>query len=83
MSQRFDANTMGSAAVISAMVIGFLIFNCFFTIDAGQRGVVLRFGAISSIKQEGIHFKIPMVDRVVRLDVRIQKATTITTSSLG
>ena len=81
MSQRFDANALGSSVISGFVVLASALFNCFFTIDAGRRGVVLRFGAIQEVKKEGIHFKIPFVDRVVRLDVRIQKAITTTTSS--
>jgi regulator of protease activity HflC (stomatin/prohibitin superfamily) len=81
MSQRYDANAIGSGLIIGLVVLAFILFNCFFTIDAGRRGVVLRFGAIQEVKKEGIHFKIPFVDRLVRMDVRIQKAITTTTSS--
>jgi len=54
---------MGLAAFI------FLVYNCFYTIDASANGVVLRFGKISSIEEPGLHFKIPFIDivRVVEI----------------
>jgi regulator of protease activity HflC (stomatin/prohibitin superfamily) len=66
---------------ISLVLLAVFLFNCFYIIDAGQRGVILRFGAISNQVGEGFHFKIPMVDQVVKIDVRIRKAVTKTTSS--
>jgi regulator of protease activity HflC (stomatin/prohibitin superfamily) len=47
-----------------------------FTVDAGERAVVLRFGAIQGVYAEGFHLKIPMIDKLVRIDVRIAKHPT-------
>lgn len=45
-------------------------------VGAGQRGVVLRFGAVTGkIKGEGLYFKIPLVDQVVLMSTQIQKYT--------
>jgi len=51
-----------------------LVFNGFGTIGAGERGVLLRFGAVQDkIFNEGIYFKIPFIDSVQKMDVKIQK----------
>jgi regulator of protease activity HflC (stomatin/prohibitin superfamily) len=43
-------------------------------INAGERGVVTHFGAVDpSPLSEGIHFRMPIRDRIVRLDVKVQK----------
>lgn len=63
--------------VITAVVvfIAIVLFISSLTIvRAGQRGVVLTWGAVSdTIFDEGLHFKIPIAQRVKKMDVRIQK----------
>lgn len=43
-----------------------------YTVDQGERAVVLRTGAITGTSEPGLHFKIPLVDSVVPIDVRTQ-----------
>lgn len=44
------------------------------TVNAGERGVRLRFGAVTGeVLNEGLYFRIPFVERVVTVDVRVQK----------
>jgi len=75
---------MGKFVVIGAIVIGglFLMGGVFGTVGAGQRGVLLRFGAVTGeIKEEGLYYKIPFVDEVVLMSTQIQKYTAPATSS--
>lgn len=58
-------------------VIVLLFINPFVIIGAGERGVVLNFGAVQDrVLNEGIHFRVPIMQRVVRIDVRVQKSQT-------
>jgi regulator of protease activity HflC (stomatin/prohibitin superfamily) len=51
-----------------------VLLNPFTVVNAGERGVVLRFGEVQNkILGEGLHLIIPVVDTVVKLNVRIQK----------
>ena len=64
--------------IISYTVIGLvalmIIFGSFGTIGAGERGVLLQFGAVKDkVFGEGLYFKIPFVQSVVKMDVKIQK----------
>jgi len=64
--------------VVSRVSIGLvaviLIFSVFGTVGAGERGVLLQFGAVQDrVLEEGLYFKIPFVQSVVKMDVRIQK----------
>jgi regulator of protease activity HflC (stomatin/prohibitin superfamily) len=62
--------------IIIALFIFFFI-NPFVMIGAGERGVVLNFGAVQRrVLNEGIHFRIPIMQRIVRVDVRVQKSQT-------
>ncbi len=47
----------------------------FFTVDAGEKAVVLTFGEISRTADPGLHMKIPFVQTVKKFNVRVQKAT--------
>jgi len=55
-------------------LIVLLIINPFVIINAGERGVVLEWGAVKGdILTEGIHWVTPIVQNVRTLDVKIQK----------
>ncbi|MCU0577074.1 MAG: prohibitin family protein [Desulfobacterota bacterium] len=46
-------------------------------IGAGERGVVLNFGAVQDkVLEEGLHFRIPIMQKIILMDVKVQKATT-------
>jgi len=56
------------------MVGATLFLGCFYTIDAGYRGVLLTFGEPSPIvSQPGFHFKIPIAQSVQKLEIRTTK----------
>jgi len=64
--------------IISYTVFGIvalvIIFGGFGTIGAGERGVLLQFGAVKDkVLGEGLYFKIPFVQSVVKIDVKTQK----------
>ncbi|MBI5583447.1 MAG: prohibitin family protein [Deltaproteobacteria bacterium] len=55
----------------------FLFINPFVIIGAGERGVVLNFGAVQDrVLNEGLHFRVPIMQRIARIDVRVQKSQT-------
>ena len=59
------------------IVVGFFVFMillmAFFIVPAGSVGVVTRFGAVNRVAYPGIGMKIPLVEGVVKMDVRTQK----------
>src|ERR671910_297922 len=70
-------------AVIGIIIVGFLVTNSIKIVDAGNRGVLLNFGAVdvSRSLNEGIHFVVPVRDNVVQMEVRTQKITEDTVSA--
>jgi len=50
-----------------------LLYSTYFTIDQGERGVILHWGAIVGEAEPGLHFKIPVVTTVEKISVQIQK----------
>lgn len=65
------------AMIIGAVLVGFLLLNPWVQIGAGERGIVLNFGAVQdNVLGEGLHFRVPIMQEVVRVDVKVQKAET-------
>ena len=62
--------------IIPVIIIIFLIvvaFNSITVVDAGHTGVVVTLGKVNNgTLQEGMHFKIPFIQEVVKIDNRIQ-----------
>lgn len=57
------------AAVI--VVVGVItVFSSSYSIDSGERGIKMRYGAIKSVSEPGFHLKIPFVDSVEKISVR-------------
>lgn len=66
---------------IIGLLLVLLVTGMFFTIDAGDYGVVLRWREVNRIVGAGLHFKIPFAEDVVHMTVRVQKSTTKTESA--
>jgi regulator of protease activity HflC (stomatin/prohibitin superfamily) len=67
--------------VIAVLIVFGLILlttiNPFVIVGAGERGVVLRFGAVQDqVLGEGLHFRMPIRDSVIKVDIKVQKAQT-------
>ncbi len=63
----------GVLFVLGIIALIFLV-GCWYTIDAGYRGVVLTFGKPSEIvSTPGIHLKIPIAQKIAHIEVRKQK----------
>lgn len=61
----------------AVLIIVLFAFKPWAQVGAGERGIVLNFGAVqNTVLGEGIHFKIPVVQTVILMDVKIQKAIT-------
>lgn len=59
---------------IVALVFLSIFFGSFTIIPAGERGVLLTFGAFNgTVFQPGLHFKIPYVQEVVKVNVQTNK----------
>ena len=65
------------AVIIGAILVFFLFLSPWVQIGAGERGIVLNFGAVQKdVLGEGLHFRIPVVQRVAIMDVKVQKSLT-------
>jgi regulator of protease activity HflC (stomatin/prohibitin superfamily) len=61
--------------IIGIIILVLLFFHPFVQIGAGERGVVLNFGAVQDrVLDEGLHFRVPVMQTVIRVDVKVQKS---------
>jgi membrane protease subunit HflK len=56
-------------AVVAIIFFIQIIYSSFYTIEPGEKGVVLRLGKFTKFTTSGLNFKIPLVDEVVKIDV--------------
>jgi len=72
---------VGAIVLILALLI--VIGGSIVVVEAGQTGVILTFGRVSPVvMQEGIHFKVPLAQKVITINNRIVK-TEVTTEAFS
>lgn len=71
---------IGRVATWTILVVGVLLlltifFGSWYTIDATERGVLLRNGAFVETVQPGLHFKLPLIENIYRIDMQTHTQT--------
>lgn len=64
--QKFIGITVGVLAVIT------LPFLSYYTVNEGERGILLRYGKIVKVAEPGLGFKIPFMESVEKISTRNQ-----------
>jgi regulator of protease activity HflC (stomatin/prohibitin superfamily) len=65
----------GIIGLVIVVLVAVLAIQSFTIVQAGHRGVVLQLGAVQpKVLEEGLHFKIPFIQTVLPIEVRVQKA---------
>jgi regulator of protease activity HflC (stomatin/prohibitin superfamily) len=64
----------GVLGLFAALVL-MIIAGSWYTIDQTQRGVLLRNGAFIEVEQPGLHFKLPLIESVYKIDVQTHTRT--------
>jgi regulator of protease activity HflC (stomatin/prohibitin superfamily) len=75
-SMDFNFNQLPKRAIgagAAAVAVLVLLFSTAYTIDEGERGVILRLGKVVGEAGPGLHFKIPFINTVEKISVQIQK----------
>ncbi len=62
---------LGGTAVGLGLVV--LALGSWTIVESGQKGVVLRLGSVNRVVDEGLNLKIPLIESVRKIDVRVQK----------
>ncbi|WP_194756184.1 protease modulator HflC [Aliidiomarina indica] len=65
--------------IVIAIIIAILGYSSLFTVAEHERGIVIRFGKVAQdesgmpiVYQPGLHFKVPLIERIEKLDARIK-----------
>lgn len=67
-----SGNSGGFGAILALagiLVVGYVIFQSFYTVNEQERAVVLRFGEFSRTENPGLRFKVPLIDDVTKVRV--------------
>ncbi len=68
--------------IIGIVLVLLIMFRPWVQIGAGERGIVLNFGAVQDVVlEEGMHFRIPVMQEVIIMDVKVQKVQTDASSA--
>src|SRR3990170_3335285 len=66
--------SFGKLIIIPIAIILLFITQPWVIVGPGQRGVLMRLGAVQKgVLSEGFHFKMPFIDNVVKMNVQVQK----------
>ncbi|MBU2882681.1 protease modulator HflC [Psychrosphaera sp. B3R10] len=70
---------MKNFSIVALIFIGLMSFSSLFVVKEGQRAIVIQFGKVERdasgttlVKEPGLHFKLPFVEKVRMIDARIQ-----------
>jgi regulator of protease activity HflC (stomatin/prohibitin superfamily) len=72
----FSVGNLPSGTVVAGfavIVLLLIVYSTYFTIDQGERGVILHNGAIAGEAEPGLHFKLPIITTIAKISVQIQK----------
>ena len=61
-----------SGAVVVGLIALTVVGGSFYTVDQGERGVILRNGAVVGTAEPGLGFKLPIVDSIREINVQTQ-----------
>jgi modulator of FtsH protease HflK len=55
--------------ILVIVAVLFLVFQSFYQVNPSEKGVVLRFGEFHNVTEPGLHFLIPFLEKVIKVDV--------------
>ncbi|MDP4530395.1 prohibitin family protein [Alkalimonas delamerensis] len=67
-----NKNIFTAAAAALGILILLFAVGSFYTVDEGERGVVIRYGSLINVAEPGLHFKLPVIDSVRKISVQEQ-----------
>jgi modulator of FtsH protease HflC len=70
---------MKNFSIVALFFVGLMSFSSLFVVKEGQKAIVIQFGKVerdatgtTTVKEPGLHFKLPFVEKVRSIDARIQ-----------
>lgn len=75
-------NPFAAVILVALVLLAVVGSQSFVTVDAGNVGIVKRFGAVQEgVLQPGLHMKLPVVTEVVEVETRIKRVEADATAS--
>lgn len=70
---------MGYVIIVPILILGlFILLGAFFTVKQQTAAIIERFGKFQSMRNSGLQFKIPLIDRIAgRINLKIQQLDVI------
>jgi regulator of protease activity HflC (stomatin/prohibitin superfamily) len=65
---------LGPVFVIVVIAIVVLAKTSIAIVSAGERGLLIQLGKVQGVFEPGLHFKLPFIQDVIKMDVRTQKS---------
>lgn len=59
----------GAIVIFLVIAVAFTVMSGIYTVEQAERAVVLRFGAFDRIETAGLRWRIPIVEKVMKVDV--------------
>jgi len=72
LEETLTAFKSNSKILAIAIVVIIFLFGALYTVDSGERAIITTNGKVSSVEADGLHIKIPFVQRVAKVDIRTQ-----------
>jgi regulator of protease activity HflC (stomatin/prohibitin superfamily) len=76
MKRKIKMTNRGLVGTVVAVLVGLILLTVvggsFYTVDQGERGVILRNGAVVGTAEPGLGFKLPVIDSVREINVQTQ-----------
>lgn len=63
---------VGGFFVVIVLFVVLGLFGSYYTVDEGDRGVVVKMGVVKGVSEPGLHFKLPLVTSIHHIPVRNQ-----------
>ena len=63
--------------VVPLVIVAVIALGSFYTVEEQEQAVVTTFGEVTAVESVGLHFKIPLIQRVEKLPVNIIQEMTI------
>lgn len=63
-----------TSIIIIVVILFVFVLPAFFTVKQQSAAIIERFGQFVAIRQSGLHFKIPIIDKIVgRVNLKVQQ----------
>ncbi|MBI4248342.1 MAG: FtsH protease activity modulator HflK [Elusimicrobia bacterium] len=56
---------------VVAVAVALILFSSVYTVEPSEEAVILRFGRYLSTQSPGLHFKLPLMDRAIKVKTKI------------